>query len=151
MLLAGLGGSIAEWRRNTPALTAACFVIAFDHRGSGRSDEPGGRVAMGTFVDDAIALLDAVGIDRAHIYGQSFGGMVALGIALAHPDRTRTLILAATSAGSSRSIAVDERTVPKGEPWRGLYAPGFPEAHPEHVAEDLAATRLRAQHRTGER
>jgi pimeloyl-ACP methyl ester carboxylesterase len=151
LLLEGLGGDISGWRRNIPMLAKECFVVACDHRGNGRSDDPKGPVSMGTYVRDALAVLDEVGVDRAHLYGQSFGGMVAIEAALTHPERVRSLILAATNAGPSRAIKVDPPAVPKGVPWRALYAPGFPEAHPEHVADDLAAVAAGVQHQTGER
>jgi pimeloyl-ACP methyl ester carboxylesterase len=106
---------------------------------------------MATFVDDAVALLDHLGIGSAHVYGQSFGGMVALELGLTHQNRVRTLVLASTHAGHSHAVRVDERTVPKGEPWRSLYAPGFPDAHPEHVAEDLRAGAASPPHPNGQR
>jgi 3-oxoadipate enol-lactonase len=151
LLLEGMGGDIPGWRRNIPVLATACSVIAFDHRGNGNSDDPPGPVMMRTFVDDALAVLDAAGVDRAHLYGQSFGGMVALETGLSHPERVRTLILAATHAGPAHAVPVEQRAVPKGEPWRTLYAPGFPEAHPDHVEDDLAVARAGVQHETGER
>ena len=151
LLLEGLGGDIPGWRRNIPALATACFVIAYDHRGNGNSEDPPGPVTMETFVGDACAVLDEAEVERAHLYGQSFGGMVALETALTHPERVRSLILAATHAGPSRAVPVEARTVPKGEPWRSLYAPGFPDANPEHVAEDLAVARAGVQHNSGER
>jgi pimeloyl-ACP methyl ester carboxylesterase len=151
LLLEGMGGDIPGWRWNIPVLATACFVIAFDHRGNGRSDDPPAAVTMQTFVDDTCAVLDAVGAERSHLYGQSFGGMVALELALTQPERVRTLILAATHGGPSQAVPVQDRAVPKSEPWRSLYAPGFPDAHPEHVADDLAVARAGAQHETGER
>ena len=151
LLLEGLGGDILGWRRNIPTLATACHVIAYDHRGNGLSDDPPGPVDMATFVEDAIAVLDDRGVDRAHLYGQSFGGMVALEAALTHPSRVRTLILAATHAGPAHAVPVDDATVPKGEPWRALYAPGFPDAHPEHVRDDLDTGARGVQHKSGER
>jgi 3-oxoadipate enol-lactonase len=151
LLLEGLGGDILGWRRNLPSLAAACYVIAYDHRGNGLSDDPPGPVEMATFAEDAIAVLDDRGVDRAHLYGQSFGGMVALETALTYPARVRTLILAATHPGSAHAVAVDGATVPKGEPWRALYAPGFPDAHPEHVRDDLDTGARGVQHKLGER
>ncbi len=89
--------------------------------------------------------------DRAHLYGQSFGGMVAQEIVLAHPERVRTLVLAATHCGGSNVVVPPVNTVPKGEPWRSLYAPGFPDAHPEHVAEDLRIGSHQPRHPQGGR
>lgn len=151
LLLEGLGGDLHGWRRNIPTLATACRVIAYDHRGNGSSDDPPGPVDMATFVEDAIAVLDDRGVDRAHLYGQSFGGMVALETALTHPSRVRTLILAATHAGTAHAVTVEGATAPKGEPWRALYAPGFPDAHPEHVRDDLDAATPGVQHKLGER
>ena len=106
---------------------------------------------MATFVDDAFAVLDAAGVERAHLYGQSFGGMVALEAALTHPGRVRSVVLAATHPGPGHALAATGEKVPKGEPWRALYAPGFPEAHPEHVAEDLRSGAAQPPHPEGGR
>jgi 3-oxoadipate enol-lactonase len=151
ILLEGLGGDIAGWRRNVPVLSGELMVIAYDLRGNGDSDDPPGPCTMGTFVDDTVALLDSLGIDRAHVYGQSFGGMVAQEMALTARDHVRTLILAATHTGPASAVHVWDAKVPKGEPWRSLYSPGFPDVHPEHVAEDLRIGAAQPKHPVGGR
>jgi len=108
-------------------------------------------VTMATFVDDTLALLDSIGIDRAHFYGQSFGGMVAQEIGLTRPERVRTLILGCTHAGPKHVVRGTRFSVPKGEPWRSMYAPGFPDRHPEHVAEDLRIGAAQPKHPEGGR
>jgi 3-oxoadipate enol-lactonase len=151
ILLEGMGGDIPGWRRNIPVLAGELRVIAYDFRGNGNSDEPPGPATMATFVDDTIALLDALGVDRAHVYGQSFGGMVAQEMALTRPERVRTLILGCTHAGPRHAVRVRGSKVPKGEPWRSMYAPGFPDRHPEHVAEDLRIGAAQPKHPEGGR
>jgi pimeloyl-ACP methyl ester carboxylesterase len=136
ILLEGMGGDIPGWRRNIPHLATELFVIAFDFRGNGRSDAPDTPTTTATFVDDALAVLDELEARRAHVYGQSFGGMIAQELVLTHPERVRTLVLAATSTGG-QSVVRTQIKVPKDKPWLALYSPTFPEAHPDHVAEDL--------------
>lgn len=136
VLLEGMGGDLHGWRRNLPRLSRRCRVVASDLRGNGESRCPAGEWTMTTFVNDTLALLDHLGIDRAHLYGQSFGGMLAMEIALGHPERVRSLILAATHPGLNRAVPSREKA-PKDRPWELLYSRGYPERHPDRVEEDL--------------
>jgi pimeloyl-ACP methyl ester carboxylesterase len=145
VLVAGLGADLSVWRTNLPHLSADLFVVAYDHRGCGRSEPGSGAVTMRTFADDCLAVLDELHVRRAHLYGQSFGGAVVLEFALAHPERARTAVLAATTSGRAHVIASDGRA-PKGAPWLQRYAPAFVEAHP-----DLATASSDARSRSGER
>jgi pimeloyl-ACP methyl ester carboxylesterase len=76
------------------SLAAAFRVIAPDLRGHGQSDKPHDPAAYGTrLVDDVIALLDHLGVARAHVAGYSLGGSIALRLATSHPDRVLSAVL----------------------------------------------------------
>ncbi len=76
-------------------------LLAHDQRGLGQSDKPGQDYRMEDYADDAAALMSAVGWERAHVLGVSFGGMVAQHLALRHPEKVGRLVLACTSAGGA--------------------------------------------------
>jgi 3-oxoadipate enol-lactonase len=108
----GLGMNATGWWRTVPVLAAAGLrVLTFDNRGVGRSDRPPGPYTTALMADDAVAVLDAAGVDRAHVYGLSLGGMIAQEIALRHPDRITRLVLGATTPGGERAVAADGRTI----------------------------------------
>lgn len=68
----------------------------YDNRGVGNTPAPDHRVTIGSLVDDALDLLDALGWERAHLVGHSMGGVVAQELALRHPHRTKSLALLCT-------------------------------------------------------
>jgi pimeloyl-ACP methyl ester carboxylesterase len=86
-----------------PGLLAPDFqVITFDNRGVGESDVPEGPYSVAQMAADAIAVLDAAGIDRAHVFGASLGGFIAQELAISYPERVRKLVLASTAPGGPR-------------------------------------------------
>ena len=76
--------------------------IRYDNRGSGRSQAPWRLTSIPELAGDAVRLLDALGVDSAHVYGLSMGGMVAQEMAIRFPDRVRALVLGGTSHGGPR-------------------------------------------------
>ena len=111
LLVMGLGMNATGWWRTVPVLAAAGLrVLTFDNRGVGRSDRPLGPYTTAVMADDAVAVLDAVGVQRAHVYGISLGGMIAQEIALRHPDRIARLVLGATTPGGDGAIPADGQT-----------------------------------------
>lgn len=96
----GAGGSHAVWFQQVPALARAGLrVVTWDTRGFGNSTCRTGELTTEAAVGDLGAVLDAAGVDRAHIVGQSMGGWWAAGFALAQPERTQSLVLANTVGG----------------------------------------------------
>lgn len=94
ILSPGLGGSASYWHPNLAALAARFRVILYDHRGTGRSDRTlPDTVTVDDFADDMIALLDALGLQSAHIVGHAAGGVAALAMALKAPERVAKIVV----------------------------------------------------------
>jgi 3-oxoadipate enol-lactonase len=105
LLIMGLGYASDMWHRSRPGLSAHYRTIALDNRGVGRSDVPPGPYPIALMASDAAAVLDAAGVEIAHIFGVSMGGMIAQEFALQYPKRVRSLILACTSPGGLHAVA----------------------------------------------
>jgi pimeloyl-ACP methyl ester carboxylesterase len=104
LLLMGMGGDALMWPRVfIDSLLAAGFrVVRFDQRGTGLSDWMGtwtrkSAYSLSDLAADALAILDHVGVERAHVCGLSLGGMVAQELAIQHPSRVASLVLLSTS------------------------------------------------------
>ena len=97
MLIHGSGPGVtawANWRLNIPALSQRFRVIAADCVGFGYTERPDGiAYNRQNWLHHLLGVLDALGIDRADIVGNSFGGSMALALATEHPDRVRRLVL----------------------------------------------------------
>ena len=88
-----LATNLTMWDEQARALEQPYRVLRYDQRGHGGTDAPAGRYSFATLLADAIALLDALGIRKAHFAGLSMGGATALGLAEAHPDRLDRVIV----------------------------------------------------------
>jgi 3-oxoadipate enol-lactonase len=109
LLIMGLGMNATGWWRTIPVLVdAGLRAIAFDNRGVGRSERVPGPYTAAEMADDAVSVLDAAGVDAAHVYGISLGGMIAQEVALRHPDRVGALVLGATTGGGDMLVPADE-------------------------------------------
>ena len=95
----GAGGNHAIWFQQVPVFEREHRVITWDQRGFGNSTNRNGLANPHTATKDLLAILDHFEIERAHIVGQSMGGWAAMGLAVAHGDRVRSLVLADTLAG----------------------------------------------------
>ena len=82
----------------TPELAKQFRVIDFDMRGYGQSDRPVQHYDMEVWADDVAGLLDALGIDRAHVHGTSMGGMIAIVFAGKYPERTTSVVINCAAA-----------------------------------------------------
>lgn len=111
VLIEGIAVGTWLWERNLPDLEEHFTTIAYDLRGSGRSGKPAGPYSVGQMAEDLAALLDALGVGRAHLLGVSFGGFVAQEFALRWPARVGKLVLAATSAGGASHVPMTAETL----------------------------------------
>ena len=93
-----LGCSLGMWNPQMKALEPHVQVLRYDIRGHGRSEAPPGPYTPELLAKDAIALLDALGIDKVHWVGLSMGGMIGQAVALNRPDRLKSLALCDTTA-----------------------------------------------------
>lgn len=147
--------SSAMWREQGALLARRGLrVVCADTRGHGASAAPPAPYGMDDLVADAVAVLDALDIERVHLVGLSLGGMMGFGLGILHPDRVASLVLCDARADAPPAVAApwDERmqsalregceslAVSTSERWFGK---AFLEAHPEtaqRFREGIAAT-----------
>lgn len=144
VLLNSIGTDIGLWDRTVPLLLPAFRLLRIDTRGAGGSDAPEGDYSLAMLADDVAAILDDAGVERAAVAGVSLGGMVAMELALDHPERVSALALICTSA-TMDPVAWNTRVETVREQGTGAIAamavgrflsPGFAAQHPE-IADSL--------------
>ena len=95
LCIMGFATDLTGWLMQTPEFAKSYRTIVFDNRGVGRSAKPPGPYTIHEMADDAVGILEALDVERAHVLGLSMGGMIAQEVALRHPQRVRGLVLAA--------------------------------------------------------
>lgn len=97
LMIQGLGADSRGWALQRVPFGRRHRCVAPDNRGTGRSEKPPGPYDLEQMAADAVAALDAEGIDRAHVMGASMGGVIAQIVAVRYPERVRSLTLACTA------------------------------------------------------
>jgi pimeloyl-ACP methyl ester carboxylesterase len=156
LLIMGFGGDHLAWGLQMPAFAERYRTIAYDNRGVGQSSTPDVPYTTAMMADDAAGLLDALGIESAHVVSVSMGGMIAQELALRHPGRVRTLQLHATYGRPDRYMTAlsdvwrSVRTTLGREEWLRtvalwLFAPATYNERP-HIVELLVQNSLNNPH-----
>lgn len=142
-----LGSTHAMWQPQVEGLEQHFRVVRYDTRGHGDSPVPPGPYSIDDLADDVVALLDRLGVERAHFVGLSLGGMTGMRLAARNPERVDRLVVLCTgarldpsSAWTDRaatvraggSLAVAEAVVTR---W---FTPAHLEAHPDVKAASEA-------------
>jgi len=152
LLVAGQGMTVQGWWATIPVLARSFRVIAFDNRDTGHSSRLPWPYSVAHMARDAVAVLDAAGEQRAHIYGISLGSLVAQEVALRYPDRVQALVLGASSAGGfaaykpspsspAQTFLVRAGAMrPEEAEWAAIpytYAEKTRRLHPERIVTDI--------------
>ncbi len=147
VLVHGLGGTATDiWKYVAPELAKDFRVVAYDLRGSGRSEKPAGPYSVDLLAGDLGGVADALDLAQVALVGHSLGGGIVLEYAARHPDRVRAVVGVAAVAELSeqgreameaRAATVEAQgmaAVAETVAQNGV-APSFREAHPEEFRE----------------
>jgi 3-oxoadipate enol-lactonase len=111
LLMQGLGYGRWGWDPVVAPLAERFSVLRYDNRGIGESDVPPGPYTARQLAEDGVAVLDAEGVERAHVVGTSLGGMAAQELAATFPERVDRLVLACTTPGGADAVPIPARTL----------------------------------------
>jgi 2-hydroxy-6-oxonona-2,4-dienedioate hydrolase len=155
ILMHGTGGHLEAFAKNFRALGARYRVIAYDYPGHGWTTATRADLEIDDYIDHLIGLMDALGVQRAHISGESLGGWVAVKFAARYPERVGRLVLN-TPGGTMATPEVMERIRslsqaaaddPSNEKVRARLE--WLMADPRSVTDELVAIRRRMYSRPG--
>jgi pimeloyl-ACP methyl ester carboxylesterase len=107
LLVPGIPAIANDWEPVAEPLSRTRRVIAYDNRGSGATTTTAAPYTTAQLAADAVALLDALAIDRADVFGMSLGGMIAQELALGWPERVGRLVLGCTHCGLNHAAPPD--------------------------------------------
>jgi 3-oxoadipate enol-lactonase len=147
-LLHGVGSHLQAWDAVVAALRDEFTLLRYDLRGHGKSGKPPGPYALGDYVADLAALLDAQSVERTTLVGFSFGGMIAPAFTVRHPERVHALAIVSAVAGRTleQRAAVMKRaddlarggaTMTVGAAIERWFTPEFRARHPEIIERQI--------------
>jgi len=110
VLISGTGHDRTFWSHQVPAFSSHYRVIVLDNRGVGASSSPEPGYSLADMAEDTVRVLDQAHVDRGHVMGFSMGGHIAQEVALAHPERVRTLGIHHSWARNSPRLRSFQRT-----------------------------------------
>lgn len=126
LLVAGLGGVGSYWRDQLADFSPRYRVILHDHRGTGQSDHSRIPYSVEQMTADLLGLMDALGIERAHLVGHSTGGAIGQIMSIEHPERLRSLVIVSSWTKADpffrRCFAVRKELLLKSGPAAYLHA-----------------------------
>ncbi len=148
LLISGTGHDHTFWSGQLPLFERDYSCIVFDNRGMGRSSVPRSGYSLADMADDAAAVLDAAGIDQAHVMGFSMGGHISQELCLNHPERVISLGLHHTWARNCPRLEsfqhARKRLAERGDmellaefSLLGLYSHTYYDEHPKEMKEKL--------------
>ncbi|WP_404330966.1 alpha/beta fold hydrolase [Mesobacillus maritimus] len=150
LLIMGLSHNCLSWKRSLSTLSKSFQVIIFDNRGTGRSSKPETPYSIELMAEDAKAVLDAANVQTANVYGISMGGMIAQRLAIAYPERVKSLVLGCTTSGGVNHVQPSAEigmamlsrasVTPEEAAWAAvpiLYSQDFIDNHRDEIKEDI--------------
>lgn len=115
LFIQGVGVIGRGWKPQTDPMSKSFKTIIFDNRGIGQSKLRSTKLDIECMADDALTLMDHLGIKAAHVVGHSMGGSIALELAVKHPERVRSLSLLCTFSKGNQATRLNSRML-----WLGI-------------------------------